>query len=216
MDQDDVEEIWKALVSAKINSLVFQTRPPPRQLNPDHDTLLESEVNRKLDEVFRSRRNPEFIYLRPQQWLDWYGQLFSAVIGIAVLGAGFTFSLIFSSLEQPFKHNEAYVRKCIAASWMLFVLSLGWASFLALLVSVNRTRTLKEIASKENWYNLNECPLLFFLTPSILISQLLPVGAFIASADAMRQYHNRLGIATLTMVSLVGVAATGAWAGQNM
>jgi hypothetical protein len=214
MDQDEIEDFWKDLVRAKINHLVCHT--PTGGHTNDNYARLECEVNKKIDEVLAFSTPPESMYLTPQQWLEWYGQLFSAIIGIAVLGAGFTFGLIFASLEKPSKHDETYVRKCITASWMLFVLSLGWASFFPLLVSVNRKLTLEELkkqASNKAWYG---CRLHFFVTPSILIAQLLPVGAFIASAEAMRQYYNGLGIATLTLVSLIGAAAIGAWAGQNM
>ena len=34
------------------------------------------------------RRHSTWVYLNPQGWMDWYSQLFSAIIGISVLGAG--------------------------------------------------------------------------------------------------------------------------------
>ena len=34
------------------------------------------------------RRHSTWVYLTPQGWMDWYSQLFSAIIGISVLGAG--------------------------------------------------------------------------------------------------------------------------------
>lgn len=208
MDQDEIDDLWKNLVSAEVQKQVNQNL-----LQTAAGIWLESEINTKLRSVIVSKRTGNFIYLTPQQWLDWYAQLFSAIIGIAVLGAGFTFGLIFSELQTPSKNDKLYVRRCIAASWMLFVLSLGWASLTALVLSVNRTFALKRFGTGMGLWR-EVIPICF--TISILLGQLLPVGAFVASAEAMRQYHNGLGITTLALLGVIGVIVILAWMGQNM
>jgi hypothetical protein len=69
-----------------------------------------------------------------QMWLDWYAQLFAAIITIRTLGAGFTFSIVFSGIQVPIRvtkrfenatpqEKEAtetaaveYIRQCLAVS----------------------------------------------------------------------------------------------------
>ena len=50
---------------------------------------------------------------------------------------------------------------------------------------------------------------------STLLVQLLPIGAFLASAEAVRAYHNPVGIATWVLLSGIGVAILLFWLAQN-
>ncbi|KAK5311783.1 hypothetical protein LTR70_008577 [Exophiala xenobiotica] len=223
MDAEEIEQLWKELIAAKVWDLVSKDGLPMRHsvqgqgTQPPNDSneptlWLDTVVKKKLRVVISNQQNHPFVYLTPQQWLDWYSQLYSATIAIATLGAGFTFSLIFSSLESPADGDTQYVRRCIMTSWMLFVLGLGWSSFCALMVSVNRTKMLEELASGKKWYKQGFS---FFNTLSILVAQLLPIGAFLSSAEAVRHYHDALGVASLALISGVGRLVVGFWLGQN-
>jgi hypothetical protein len=60
------------------------------------------------------RRHKTWLCLNPLGWLDWYSQLFSATIGIDILGAGFTFSVIFNDFNSS--PEDQHVRACSKAS----------------------------------------------------------------------------------------------------
>ena len=216
-----MNSFWTELLRAEIHRLVKKKARVSGHTQRDDDSLwVEDQATEKLRDMIdfkRDKLNRPSTYLTPQQWLDWYSQLLSATIAIATLGAGFTFTLIFSALDRP-RSTETqaddivYVRTCIAASWMLFVLSLGWSSFVALIVSVNRTAALRELGTDKRWYQHSMLALMNFGT---FIAQLLPCGAILASAEGVRQYQSKIGIVTLTLVSLTAFVAILAWLGQH-
>ncbi|KAK5099538.1 hypothetical protein LTR70_002439 [Exophiala xenobiotica] len=154
---------------------------------------------------------------RPQEMLDWYAQLFSAMIGVSVLGGGFTFTIIFSDLAHPRKRDDTYVRRCLAVSWLLFVSSIAVTSFTALFVSMQRKRIvaqIKKVEKKGEKWGSNG--LLLVMTWMTLFVQLVPIGAFLASAEALRQYHEMVGAVSVGLTAFVGAAIVFAWFWQNV
>lgn len=121
MDAEEVDRLWKELIAAKFRDLVSNCGLIMRHGAQGQGTQrlndlngpniwLDTVVKDKLSDVISNQLDFPFVYLTPQQWLDWYSQLFSATIAIATLGAGFTFSLIFPSLESPAVGDTQYVR----------------------------------------------------------------------------------------------------------
>jgi hypothetical protein len=92
----------------------------------------------------------------------------------------------------------------------------GVTSFAALSVGVNRTLMLS--ALEEICYNGGKryrTEWLRSITVQTLVMQMLPAGAILASSEAIRSYHNGIGITTLAGVSLIGLAMLGVWGPQN-
>jgi hypothetical protein len=87
---------------------------------------------------------------------QWFESFFPATIGMATLGASITFSTIVSKLEDPAHLNpedptehtysvysRETVRTFLGISFLLFVITLGVASFAVLLLNFHR-RQVKE------------------------------------------------------------------------
>jgi hypothetical protein len=225
------------------------------------------------------------IYLTAGQWMEWYDKLCQAVGGIATLGAGFTFTVIVSELAPPDPDDEAqgkkdHVRFCLALSWVLFVISLAFASFAGLLFNANRrwfTDDLKlsvsdQVYREEMWQRwkgihvderkarveslkdhiakTENQPKTHISTskgkakaetenadapaptsepsyralrfgPSlsaasvVLILQLLPLSAFLASAEAVRAYEYALGWTIESLLIFSAVVLVAFWLAQH-
>ncbi|KAJ9616999.1 hypothetical protein H2200_000720 [Cladophialophora chaetospira] len=187
---------------------------------PEHFVWLDNNLKTSLAIALDagSRNCEESIKRRsPQEILDWYAQLFSAVIGVSALGGGFTFTVIFSDLAQPRNDDGGYVRTCLAASWLLFVSSIAVTSFTALFVSTMRKWIIaraKEVEKKGKKWGMNR--LLLMVTWMTLFVQLVPIGAFLASAEAVRQYHGFLGAVSMGLTAFVGAAIVFAWLWANV
>ncbi|KIW69559.1 hypothetical protein PV04_05429 [Phialophora macrospora] len=241
------------------------------------------------------------IYLTAAQWMEWYDKLCQAVGSIATLGAGFTFTVIVTELAPPdpndsTREKKDHVRFCLALSWVLFVISLAFASFSGLLFNANRrwfsvdlkksveyqvygaemwqrwkgldekekTARMKGFAEMEH-RQMEDRPKVHFWTrkgttkqpkecisarkgnakaesaeadapnPSIrepsyralnfgpgllaatvvLILQLLPLSAFLASAEAVRVYENTLGWTIEGILIFSAVVLVGFWLAQH-
>ena len=99
---------------------------------------------------------------------------------------------------------------------MLFVVSIGLTSFAALVVGVNKNavlEALEDVCYKDHKHY--HSPGLLFISVLTLAVQLLPIGAFLASAEAVRAYHNTVGIVTWVVVSIIGLIMIAFWIGQN-
>lgn len=229
LQDDEIEKIFSELVKAKVAEIVGCAstntqvsgvgRAPVSQTS---DVKVEAEdwkwldklVQRQLKEAIDSKRDDTFVLLTPQGYVDWWNSLFQAVIAISLLGAGFTFTIIFSDITAPYgdEGKVQHVRTCLIASWMLFVMSVAWASFASVILAVNKTHVLNALASGKKWY---KSIVLFGITVAVLVQMVMPVGAFLAAAEAVRMYHNGFGIATLAMVGLIGLLMIIGWALQN-
>ena len=108
-----------------------------------------------------------------------------------------------------------YVRACLSSSWLLFVVALGLGSFAALLFSVNKTALIKELAEAEQGLKWYKSWLLSGVVLTVLFEQVVPIGAFLAAAEAVRAYQAKLGVAAEVLISLIAVTLILAWIGQN-
>ena len=199
----------------------WPTRTPSETEDSNDRKWFEGELEEAVANTLAfQRRHADSVYLKPQGWLDWYSQLFSAIIGISVLGAGFTFSVIFNDFKAPddrpkWKKAE-HVRTCLAASWMLFVISIGVTSFIALVVGVNKKFMLQALEKTcyldGRWYKDG---LLFVMTVSTLIVQILPIAAFSASAKAVTAYHTGIGNAIQIVLYVIAGILFVFWVASN-
>ncbi len=242
--------------------------------------------------------SPKFeVYMTCEQWMKWYNRLCQAVAGIATLGAGFTFTVMVSELADPDAATAAAslakkkrVRFCLALSWVLFVLSLAFASFAALLFNANRRFFSDDLrlsivaqvyrnelwnrwrglqkddkTARIDWLKSNKDPektAVLIEEPTIgepavpteepsdeesdgivgkcylnsagepryswarswpgrfsalivLTLQLLPLSAFLASAEAVRVYENALGWTIIGLIAFIAVGLVVFWLAQN-
>jgi hypothetical protein len=168
------------------------------------------------------------------EWLEWYAQLFAAVITISSLGAGFTFTILFSGIEVPDRVENAmysddqqkanaearivrYIRNCLAVSWMLFVFAIGTTTFIALMINTVKAyfvRNVREVEQADGRWGKK--PLLLTISCSTLLIKELPVAAFLASSEALRQYNQGVGILSLTGTGVAGFIVGVAWTWQNL
>ena len=99
---------------------------------------------------------------------------------------------------------------------MLFVVSVGITSGAVLLVHMHRSAIAgameREYNGKEKWWNSLALGL---VTPGTLVIQLLPIGAFLAIAEAVRQYHSAIGITTMAVTGLFALVQVALWVWQN-
>lgn len=208
---------------------------PKDEVLPDDTDLeaLEAVVTAKANRslallVAAHEHSADRRHRDPREWMDWYSQLFAAVVGISTLGAGFTFTIVFSGIEAPQsikdKNDEAAeikaketIRTWLAVSWMLFVFSIGLTSTVALLLSEAKGQIVAKIkrmdAEDRNWI---WDPMLLLVLILIALVQCLPIVAFLASAEALRQYHNRIGLATLVGTGVAGALIVFSWCFQNL
>ena len=234
LQDDEVDEIFNELVRAKIAEVVRASSSTIVQMGEgaakngaakhsvdlnDKVTAvdwkwLDHRIRAQLKEAIDTKREDAFVLLTPQGYVDWWNSLFQAVIAISVLGAGFTFTIIFSDIAIPRGGISRihYVRSCLIASWMLFVMSVAWASFASVVLVVNKTHVLNALAGGKKWY---ESVVLCAVTIAVLMQMMLPVGAFLAAAEAVRSYHNGFGIASLSMIGLIGFLMMLGWIMQN-
>jgi hypothetical protein len=132
---------------------------------------------------------------------------YDAVIAIAAVGSSITFTVIPSDIADPTKirgeknlrFNKEQVRELVVVSWLLFVLALGCASFLACFLRWNRGTLERGLKGREsNWWRLYG-----FCTTALL--QLLGVGAFLCLALVIWAYMEQAGIAAIALITVYGV-----------
>lgn len=133
----------------------------------------------------------------------WFQAFFKAVIGISTLGAGFTFTIIFTDLELQHPPTPAFnaetVRTRLSICWLLFVIALmltsGYATY----------TTLKARGETEEPYFANCQNTGQLLVPSLmsLLLQLLLIGAFMAASLAIMEY-GKVGLAAVILTAITG------------
>jgi amino acid transporter len=135
----------------------------------------------------------------------WFDKFFSVVVAVGTLGAGFTFSVIFSSLEnlQNTVDTNA-VRHFLIIAWLLFVLAIAIASVSAGLFHYmdffdypfgKKVKLLGSLAS--------------------LVLQLLIVAAFLMSARALKRYDEDSGMASVVMIKIFCCLFIVVWGAQG-
>lgn len=208
-------------VGAPIPSAMKATTPagghaatcPVQPLNSSEFGAFVSHVRANLDTVLAAKTKNESVYLTGDEWMSWYDKLFQALIGVATLGAGFTFTIITSGIDNPHgRIDTEYVRRCVSVSWLLFVASLGCTSLAALFLSVNKRTFVRSIDKGDKWYKSWEGNVIVLTT---LLVQLLPLGAFTAAAEVVRSYQPGVGIVVMVFIAFLAVVLFVLWLGQN-
>jgi hypothetical protein len=130
--------------------------------------------------------------------MKWFEKFFSAVVAIGTLGAGFTFSVIFSSLETLNNTVDTdTVRHFLIVAWLLFVLSVAIASLCAAVFQFMDQKFIK-------WFKLVS-------SLSSLVLQLLIVAAFFMSARALKRYDEGSGKAAEVIIGIIGCVLIVIW-----
>lgn len=136
-----------------------------------------------------------------QRRLNNHDHTFTAVIGIGSLGGGFTFTVIFSTLDDrngtltPEVIDQA--RHFLVVAWVLFILAVTGASTLAFYYRVQARVLIERFDEFEPMTNI--------LVLSLLDSlQLLILGAFFMSARALKPYDNNTARAVIILILLAG------------
>jgi hypothetical protein len=125
----------------------------------------------------------------------WFEGFFSAVLAVGTLGAGFTFSVIFSDLENLDKTvNTKAVRRFLIIAWLLFVMAVALASVGAALMRFAIPEIIESFNCYGDWVN-------FAAAAYSIVLQLLLAAAFLMSALAMWRYDNPSGKAALICIS---------------
>lgn len=143
-----------------------------------------------------------------QRRLSNHDNTFTAVIGIGTLGGGFTFTVIFSTLNDrngtltPEVIDQS--RHFLVISWVLFILAVTGASTLAFYYRVQARVLIERFDEFEPMTNILVLSLLDGL-------QLLILGAFFMSARALRPYDNDTARAAIILTLLSGVSLILIW-----
>lgn len=139
--------------------------------------------------------------------MKWFDSLFAAVIGISSLGAGFTFSVIFSDPALPLNLNgqdedefKDNVRFLLSLSWIFFIAAIAQASAASLLFNAETPRNwlLKGWQANLIWQNV-------IATLTSLGVQSLPTTAFLVASWAISLYVPAIGWAAFGLCGCFGV-----------
>ncbi|KAL4767031.1 hypothetical protein BDW60DRAFT_165003 [Aspergillus nidulans var. acristatus] len=229
---DPVESAINDAIKAKITNIVLLNvgHSPVPYLKDKHRKQLLKEIekmrqqDRELEE--QSDEDTFEVYLTSAEWMNWYNTFFTAVIGVASIGAGFTFSTILTQLDPPSNTGDNpaeqklqlnHIRLCLSISWLLFVLTLVWASSAALIISINKMMVM-EILDRSNWdsqYRRSYCWLTVALSRTTIIATLLPMVAIGAAAEAVRAYHSQTGLAAIVLLAFFAFASVVLLVAQN-
>lgn len=136
-----------------------------------------------------------------QRRLSNYDSTFSAIIAIGTLGGGFTFTVIFSTLDnrngtltpEVIDHSRHF----LIVAWVLFILALLGASILAFHYRRQARDMIEQFDQLEPRINILAALYLDCL-------QLLLVAAFLMSAEALIPYDK---VTALTAIVLLLIAA---------
>jgi hypothetical protein len=144
--------------------------------------------------------------------LEWFYNLFTACGGIATLGAGFTFAALMSGLEEPgsdSRFDKAQVQMLLGLSWLLFLLSLGYATaastlftFYAPLIEASYDKKSRTTHS--------------FLWVVVALQQLLLLAAVSVSALAVMAYVEFVGWLAMGFTGFFALSISLLWLGQSM
>jgi hypothetical protein len=143
----------------------------------------ESSFKRKLTHIRKLTKR------KGADILEWFHNLFTAYGSIATLGAGFTFATLMSGLEEPgsdSRFDKAQVRMLLALSWLLFLLSLGYATAASTLFTFYAP--LIEASCDDNSRTTHS-----FLWVVAALQQLLLLAAVSVSALAVMAYVEFVG-----------------------
>lgn len=176
---DDIHDMFLSMVNAQIDH-VLSDPPAPNAKFTEADQgelakLVQEQMKRAIDtrkRAVQQERRTNVYTLLSRQSRETYRQINSAVVTISALGAGFTFTVIFSDVSEPNTAgiSKEHVKTSLAVAWLLFVLAILLASF------VNSVQAMREGAVIHALFKWR------ILQGGFLL------GAFVASAEAIRAY----------------------------
>src|SRR5438045_114861 len=146
--RDDIHDMFMSMINAQIGTALSTNAPPPTSTFTARDQeelaqLVQEQMKRAMESRKRALQQQQRtgIYtLLTRESLETYRQINQAAVTIAALGAGFTFTIIFSDLSEPradFSKDD--VKTALAVAWLLFVLTIILASFAAAMQSMRES-----------------------------------------------------------------------------
>lgn len=147
-----------------------------------------------------------------EEIMQWCDKLFTVCGSISTLGAGFTFTAIVNAIDEPppgSRFDKVQVRKFLALSWLLFLLSLGYATTAAVLFSFHG----KAI---ERSYNTHSRKAHLGLWVVVAGQQLLILAAVAVSTLAVMTYVDGVGVAGEIFTGLFAALISVLWLDQSM
>jgi hypothetical protein len=196
--RDDIHDMFMSMINAQIGTALSTNAPPPTSTFTARDQeelaqLVQEQMKRAVESRKRALQQQQRtgIYtLLTRESLETYRQINQAAVTIAALGAGFTFTIIFSDLSEPradFSKDD--VKTALAVAWLLFVLTIILASFAAAMQSMRESVVI---------------PVLFIWR---IVYGACLLGAFVASAEAVRAYQSAVGITALALIGILAISA---------
>jgi hypothetical protein len=138
-----------------------------------------------------------------QRRLRNYDSTFSAIIGIGTLGGGFTFTIIFSTLDNRNGTLTPEVidrsRHFLIIAWLLFILAVTAASVAAFHYRSRARACIEQFDRFKPGATITGAFCLDAL-------QLLILAAFLMSAKALRPYDEVAGLAAMILIYIAGGA----------
>ena len=145
-----------------------------------------------------------------QRLTKWSDDFYAAIIAVGTLGAGFTFSVIFSELpNKDMTVNTDRVRSLLILAWILFILAIAVAAV---------SSSVLRFSSKQAIKRINDFDTLTAVLAALISITLqgLILAAFVVSALAMRHYDHRFGQAAFVVpIVVAGLLGLG-WGGWSM
>lgn len=130
------------------------------------------------------------------------------MVAVGTLGAGFTFSVIFSSLENLNDTIDTKtVRRYLIVAWLLFVMAVAVACMSAALFRFMSPEFIEGFNKYGDRVNSVAAAI-------SVVEQLLLVAAFLMSAIAIKKYDEPSGKAAVVSISVVGGLLVAAWIGR--
>lgn len=192
---DDIHDMFMSMVNAQIDHVLSGTpAPTSRFTEADQDELaklVQEQMKRSIETrkraVLQQKRSNVYTLLSRES-LETYRQINSAVVTISALGAGFTFTVIFSDVSEPQAGiSKEQVKTSLAVAWLLFVLAILLASF------ANAIQAMREGVVIHSLFTLR------------IFQGSLVLGAFAASAEAVRAYQPAVAITAFAVIGATAV-----------
>jgi hypothetical protein len=138
-----------------------------------------------------------------REWLD---KLFQTVSQIGTLGAGFTFSVIVTGLQEGAGIDTNKVRYYVATSWVLFIIAVIFANFLSMLAGYWRATLDNALAADFR----SHMPVRALSLIAAGVLQVLLLAAFALSARAIEAYEPGVGKGAFILIIVLVPTLLGA------
>jgi hypothetical protein len=138
--------------------------------------------------------------------VEWSASFFETCGAISTLGAGFTFTTLLGSLDEPppgSRFDKQQVRRYLALAYLLFAISLGYAAAGATLLSFHSKLVVR-------WYDTEARKAHFGIWLLIVGQQLLLYAGFAISMIAIMAFVEDVAWAGIAVV-LVLLAFVSCW-----